>query len=213
MIRAAASTQTLCGSLEISAKGVSMHKRDRLTKFLLGLLVIGVWGLLVRSIIQLPNTQAQSKSEKEQSSNTAQVLKARGLIIVDERGRERIFIGSPVPDPKEGARRKPATGITINDPAGFERFGLGLSEDNRMVMGFDAPRGTGDERNRERITVVADADGGGYIRFLNRKTFVPGILQLGDDDRLYLDFVDIQPNKVVRRRIGFSGEQKIEEAR
>ena len=113
-----------------------MHKRDRLTKFLLGLLVIGVWGLLVRSIIQLPNTQAQSKSEKEQPSNTAQVLKARGLIIVDERGRERIFIGSPVPDLKEGARRKPATGITINDPAGFERFGLGLSEDNRLVMGF-----------------------------------------------------------------------------
>src|SRR5437899_4760243 len=103
-----------------------MHKRDRLTKFLLGLLVIGVWGLLVRSIIQLPNTQAQSKSEKEQSSNTAQVLKARGLIIVDERGRERIFIGSPVPDPKEGARIKPATGITINDPAGFERFAVGL---------------------------------------------------------------------------------------
>ena len=83
-----------------------MYKRDRVTKFLLGLLVIGVWGLLVRSIIQLPNTQAQSKSEKEQSSNTAQVLKARGLIIVDERGRERIFIGSPVPDPKDGARRK-----------------------------------------------------------------------------------------------------------
>src|SRR5947209_5869998 len=66
LIRAAASTQTLCGSLDISAKGVSMYKRDRLTKFLLGLLVIGVWGLLVRSIIQLPNTQAQSKSEKEQ---------------------------------------------------------------------------------------------------------------------------------------------------
>ena len=63
-----------------------MRKPDHVTKFLLGLLVIGVWGLLVRSIIQLPNTQAQSKSEKEQSSNTAQVLKARGLIIVDERG-------------------------------------------------------------------------------------------------------------------------------
>src|SRR5947199_8904796 len=98
----------MCGSLEISAKGVSMYKRDHVTKFLLGLLVIGVWGLLVRSIIQLPNTQAQSKSEKEQSSNTAKVLRARGLIIVDERGRERIFIVSPLPDITEGARRKPA---------------------------------------------------------------------------------------------------------
>jgi hypothetical protein len=190
-----------------------MYKRDRVTRFLLGLLVIGVWGLLVRSMIQLPNTQAQSKSEKEQSSNTAQVLKVRGLIIVDERGRERIFVGSPVPDPKEGARRKPATGITINDPAGFERFGVGLFEDNHLIMGFDAPPGTGDERNRERINISADAKGGGYIRFLNRKTFVPGLLQLGEDDRLYLDFLDVQPSKVIRRRIGFNGEQKIEEAR
>jgi len=190
-----------------------MHKPDPVTKILLALLVMGIWGLLLRSIIQWPKAQAQSKSEKEQSSSTAQVLRARGLIIVDERGRERIFIGAPVPDPKEGARRKPATGITINDPAGYERFGLGLSEDSRMIMGFDAPRGTGDERNRERITLVADADGGGYIRFLNRKTFVPGILQLGEDDRLYLDFLDVQPSKVMRRRIGFNGEQKIEESR
>ncbi len=95
-----------------------MYKLDRMTKILLALLVIGVWGLLLRSAIQMPIIQAQSKSEKAQSNNAAQVLKARGLIIVDERGRERIFIGSPVPDPKEGARRKPATGITINDPAG-----------------------------------------------------------------------------------------------
>jgi hypothetical protein len=78
---------------------------------------------------------------------------------------------------------------------------------------FSAPPGIGDERNRERITVSADANGGGYIRFLNRKTFVPGILQLETDDRLYLDFLDLQPSKVVRRRIGFNGEQRIEEAR
>ena len=190
-----------------------MRKPDHVTKFLLALLVMGVWGLLLRSIIQLPNTQAQSKSEKEQSSSAAQVLRARGLIIVDEHGRERIFIGSPVPDPKEGARRKPATGITINDPAGFERFAVGLFEDNRLIMGFDAPRGTGDERNRERITISAEAEGGAYIRFLNRKTLVPGLLQLGEDDRLYLDFLDVQPSKVIRRRIGFIGEQKIEEPR
>ena len=190
-----------------------MYKLDRATKILLALLVIGVWGLLLRSKIQMPIVEAQSKLEDGQSGNAAQVLRARGLIIVDERGRERIFIGSPVPDPREGTRRKPATGIAINDPAGFERFAVGLFEDNRMIMGFDAPPGTGDPRNRERITVVADADGGGYIRFLNRKTFVPGILQLETDDRLYLDFLDLQPGKVVRRRIGFNGEQRIEEAR
>ena len=190
-----------------------MYKLDRATKILLALLVIGVWGLLLRSIIQMPITQAQSKPENGQLGNAPQVLRARGLIIVDERGRERIFIGSPVPDARDGVRRKPATGITINDPAGFERFALSLFEDNRIVMGFDAPPGTGDPRNRERITIVADDDGSGYIRFLNRKTFVPGILQLGADDRLYLDFLDFQPGKTIRRRIGFNGEQRIEEAR
>jgi hypothetical protein len=190
-----------------------MYKLDRMTKVLLALLVIGVWGFLLRPVIQLPNTQAQSRSETNQPSNTPQVIKARGLIIVDERGRERIFIGSPVPDLKEGVRRQPSTGMTINDPAGFERFGLGLAEDNRLVMGFDAPRGTGDERNRERITIVADEKGSAYLRFLNRKTFVPGLLQLEDDDRLYLDFLDVQPKKTIRRRIGFNGEQKIEEPR
>jgi hypothetical protein len=184
-----------------------------MTKVLLALLVIGVWGFLLRPVIQLPNTQAQSRSETNQPHHTPQVIKARGLIIVDERGRERIFIGSPVPDPKEGARRKPATGMTINDPAGFERFALGLTEDNRLVMGFDAPRGTGDERNRERVTIVADEKGGAYLRFLNRKTSVPGLLQLDEDDRLYLDFLDVQPSKTVRRRIGFNGDQKIEEPR
>ena len=45
------------------------------------------------------------------------------------------------------------------------------------------------------------------------KVLVPGLLQLGEDDRLYLDFLDVQPSKVVRRRIGFNGEQKIEESR
>ena len=190
-----------------------MFKSDHVTRVLLALLVIGVWSLLVRSVFQLANTRAQSKSETQQSGNMPQVLRARGLIIVDERGRERIFIGAPVPDPKEGARRTTATGMTINDPAGFERFAVGLFDDNRLIMGFDAPPGTGDERNRERINISADAKGGGYIRFLNRKTIVPGLLQLGEDDRLYLDFVDVQPNKVIRRRIGFTGEQKIEEPR
>lgn len=31
---------------------------------------------------------------------------------------------------------------------------------DRMVMGLDAPPGKGDDRNRERITIVADEDGG-----------------------------------------------------
>ena len=82
-----------------------------------------------------------------------------------------------------------------------------------MVMGFDAPLGTGDPRNRERINIVADAAGGAYIRFLNRKTFVPGRLILDGKDQFYLEFLDFSEGKTVSRRISFKGEEKVEQIR
>ena len=144
---------------------------------------------------------------------TAPVVRARGLIIVDEAGRERIMLGAPVPDPKEGRRRSPSVGLVINDPAGYERFGLGLTDEGRIGMGFDAPPGTGDDRNRERINIVADATGGAYIRFVNRKTFVPGRLVLDDKDEFYLEFLDFPEGKTVSRRISFKGDEKAEQKR
>jgi hypothetical protein len=38
-------------------------------------------------------------------------------------------------------------------------------------------------------------------------------LRLGADDRLWLEFLDVRPQKVVRRRIGLTGQETIEEAR
>ncbi len=142
-----------------------------------------------------------------------EVLRVRGLVVVDDKGRERVVIGAPVPD-RPGVRRiSPATGMVIYDPAGLERFGVGLLDDGRMVMGFDAPKGKGDDRNRERLTLEADAEGGATLRFLNRKTVTPGRLRLGEDDRLWLEFLDVRPDKVVRRRLGFTGQETVEEKR
>jgi hypothetical protein len=156
----------------------------------------------------------KSEASIESVDTTDKVIKARGLIIVDEQGRERVIMGAPVPDPpKEGKRINQAHGMIILDPEGYERFGLGLMDNGNMGMGFDAPRGKGDDRNRERINIIADSQGGAMIRFLNRKTGIPGWLRLGDDDNLYLEFLDVQPanNKVIRRRIGFKGEETVEE--
>jgi hypothetical protein len=144
------------------------------------------------------------------------VIKTRGVIIVDDKGRERVILGAPVPDPVPAGypkRVNPAHGMIILDPEGFERFGVGLMDNGQMGMGFDAPRGKGDDRNRERIHIVADKDGGAMLRFLNRKTSVPGWLKLGDDDNLYLEFIDVQKdkNKVIKRRIGMNGEKTSEE--
>jgi hypothetical protein len=104
-------------------------------------------------------------------------------------------------------------GLVINDANGFERFGLGLMENGNVGMGFDAPPGTGDPRNRERINVVADSGGGAYVRFLDRKTFVPARLILDADDRFYLEFLDVKEGTIRARRLSFEGEETTEIAR
>jgi hypothetical protein len=191
-----------------------MKKIDRLTKILLVALVIGVWALLFQTFYTNQRVEAQSKQTLDKSSEILPLVKTRGLIIVDEKGRERIILGAPMPDPPgEGKRINPATGMMILDPEGWERFGVGLMDNGQMAMGFDAPRGKGDDRNRERIHIIADRDGGAMIRFLNRKTSVPGWLRLGEDDKLYLEFIDVQKdkNKVIRKKLGMNGEETIEE--
>lgn len=187
-----------------------MYKIDRLTRALLALLVAGVWGLLLQSVL---SPQGAALPAAQASAQAPNVIKARGLIIVDDRGRDRIIIGSPVPSAKGGERISPGHGMIILDPEGYERFGVGLMDNGNMGMGFDAPRGTGDDRNPERVHIVADAKGGAMIRFLNRKTGVPGWMRLGEDDKLYLEFIDVQKekNKVIRRRLGISGEERVEE--
>jgi hypothetical protein len=186
----------------------SLQKRVRQLEWRLHLLcaaVVLVVCLLTGMILTLSSVTAQEP--------TVAIIRARGLIILDEQGRERIFVGAPVPDPKEGTRRSPSTGLVINDPSGHERFGLGLTEDGGMGMGFDAPPGTGDPRNRERINITADATGGAYIRFLNRKTFVPGRLVLDGRDQFYLEFLDFPEGKVIQRRLSFKGEETVEQKR
>lgn len=85
---------------------------------------------------------------------------------------------------------------------GYERFGLGLFPSGQMGMGFDAPPGKGDDRNRERINIIADPEGGANIRFLNRKTRPAGYLSLDRDDMFYVDFLDFPEGKMIQRRIG-----------
>jgi FtsP/CotA-like multicopper oxidase with cupredoxin domain len=194
-----------------------MYKFDRLTKVFLVLLTLGVWCLLLQSIFELsPPVEAQSKTAANQSGGAVSpVIKTRGVIIVDEKGRERVILGAPMPDPPVEGRKRvhPGHGMMILDPEGYERFGVGLLDNGQMSMGFDAPPGKGDDRNRERLHFIADPEGGATIRFLNRKTSVPGRIRLGEDDNLYLEFIDVQKdkNKVIKRKIGIKGEETVEE--
>ena len=177
----------------------SLERRVRCGRLVSGALVAGMLGLSLASWTS--------------SAQDARIVRVRTLIVEDEQGRDRVILGAPVPDLKGGGRISPSVGLVINDSDGVERFGLGLQANGRMVMGFDAPPGTGDPRNRERINIVADASGGAYIRFVNRKTFVPGRLILDDKDQFYLEFLDFPDGKTISRRIGFKGEEKVEQAR
>jgi hypothetical protein len=67
------------------------------------------------------------------------VLRVRGLIVVDEQGHERVMIGAPVPSAAGTGRRSPMAGIAINDDAGRQRFGVGLLECGDMIMGVRSP--------------------------------------------------------------------------
>lgn len=65
-----------------------------------------------------------------------------GILVLDERGFDRIAIGDPTPDPNIGRRIAPATGIQINDTQGFERTGWGyFPARGRVVFGLDSARG------------------------------------------------------------------------
>jgi hypothetical protein len=152
-----------------------------------------------------PATRAQDPAP------AVKLVRAKTIIIEDEHGRDRIVMGAPVPNPKEGQRRSASTGLVINDANGYERFGLGLRTDGSVGMGFDAPPGTGDPRNRERINIVADSKGGAFLRFLNRRTEAAGFLRLDDDDRLALDFLNFTDKSIETRRLTFAGERTSEQ--
>ena len=138
---------------------------------------------------------------KRGQSRVDDVIRARSLIIVDAQGRERIIVGAPLP----GQRISPTAGLAIFDTAGSERFGVGLQAAGNMVMGFDAPPHTGDDHNRERINLDADAEGGAEIRMLDRHTLVRARLELDDDNRVSLVFVEPLPGELVMHRQNGAG--------
>ncbi|PYP63653.1 MAG: hypothetical protein DMD37_05635 [Gemmatimonadetes bacterium] len=131
-------------------------------------------------------------------------IRAKVLILEDAQGRKRMLLGAPIPEPP-GARIAPSTGMIILDTTGVERFGVGLFPNGMMNMGFDAPPGTGDDRNRERINLTASPNGGAEIRMLDRKTWVRWRVALDSQDSVTLQFLDFPPGEAVMRRFSISG--------
>lgn len=180
---------------ELLARIEALEGRVRLFRNLLGgLVAVGIVGVL--GAWQIPTQE--------------RVIRAEQIIIEDDQGRERMLIGRRS---TFGGQRSPSIGMSVNDTLGYERFGMGLRPNGRMSMGFDAPLGKGDDRNRERINIIADEEGGAQIRFLDRQTFVKGRLSITADNRFEVEFLDFSEAEVKRRLIDFSGDTVVAQAR
>lgn len=91
---------------------------------------------------------------------------ANGIIILDDKGYDRIAIGNNTPDPNIGARIAPSSGIAINDENGFERSGYGILKVNgvnRVNLGMDTNKGT------EGMVLSVDDDGTTGISIRGKK--------------------------------------------
>ena len=138
------------------------------------------------------------------SAQQPESIRVRQLIVEDANGRPRVVLG-PLDAPGNYRR----IGMKINDPNGAERFGVSYMEDGHMGLGLDAPPGAGDDRNRERINLVADEKGGAYIRFLDRRTNVVSRMYLDEQNRVWMSFSDFTQTPAVIRRYGLAGEETV----
>ena len=158
-------------------------------------LVLGLSGLLIGSL---------SASRPAAQQTAPDVLRVKGLVVEDAAGRAAIVLGAPM---AEGANSR--TGLKIVDATGRERIGMSIVPNGDAVIGLDAPRGTGDERNPERISLNADAKGGAHIRFLDRRTSVAARMYLDPENRVWLGFSDFAQTPPLIRRYGLTGEEVI----
>lgn len=70
------------------------------------------------------------------------VLRARGLVIEDARGRPRILIGAPLPEVEGRTRDDSASGLLVMDASGTDRVAVGYPTNPRLRTGNGTGRRT-----------------------------------------------------------------------
>lgn len=79
-----------------------------------------------------------------------------GILILDPSGFDRIALGDPSPDPNNGKRIAPVTGLVINDQEGLERTGYGLL---KLDNGYQVALGMDNSKGQDSVTMFLQ-DGG-----------------------------------------------------
>ncbi len=155
----------------------SLEKRLQRSERWARLSVVG-WGItaaLMLSMIQNNVVHArQSQTDK---------LRVRELAIIDEKGRERIVIAAPLPDPVvDGKIRKRvrvvSAGVQFKEPDGTERGGIAASDDGSFMFGIDDEAG----RERAHLYYIPKRGSGIYLQGENSKQTVSLLLPGGEQE-------------------------------
>jgi hypothetical protein len=113
----------------------------------------------------------------------SQKLRPRELDIVDQKGRERIVIASPLPDPivngKTGHRiRVVSAAVQFKAPDRTEQGGIALSDDGSFMFGIDDEAG----RERAHLYYIPKRGSGVYLQGESSKETVSLLLPTGGKD-------------------------------
>src|SRR6266481_1388443 len=150
-----------------------LHRTERWVQFhKIALTLLAGLVLLLLGTSRFGVVQAQS-----------QKLRLRELDIVDEKGRERIVIAAPLPEPvvdgKVGRRvRVVSAAVQFKAPNGNEQGGIALSDDGSMIIGIDDERG----HERAHLYYLPKRGSGVFLTGENGKETVSLLLPNGGGD-------------------------------
>jgi hypothetical protein len=131
----------------------ALQKRISVLERTLTLLAVGFVALSVYTLASPKNVSA---------STAPRSLTVKRLAVVDQKGKERVVIAAPLPDPiVQGKREKrdgPISGILIYDPKGNERGGY-VTSDTGELSAFI----TLDSESGQVFTAYANEDRGATV--------------------------------------------------
>lgn len=69
------------------------------------------------------------------TSHKGEIIKAKGIALLDDNGNERILIGAPIPESEDRLRSDSAVGMIILNKKGIDRLVVGAPTANPQVKG------------------------------------------------------------------------------
>lgn len=135
----------------------------------------GFYTLLVFLVVTFASFVVIERTNAHTEITPDSVLRVRGLIVVDQNGKERIQIGAPLPDPllqgKRYKRQGAVSGILLMDAEGTERSGYFTSDEpGTVALTLDTVQGqtamflANDEKGAN--LQLYDRDNGHSVRLL-----------------------------------------------